>query len=238
MGLEPTIHRLHDKYILLCTYTCAIRSVSIFLKWQKYNSELYKTSVLKIDYLWMYVISSPWVIKLWEFSLPKLKIKNYPIFLDFENLRFPLKKYPFLVKWVRAWMYALVETGGIRQAWGVPSGVLPPHCNDVIMGSMASQLTNLTIVYSTIYLAADQSKHQSSVSLAFVRGIHRGPCSEMKFNDFTSTVYWCIASKLKAPRNLYWMSNMFLWVEIFIFFVWYHVVPKRHSQLGYKLNGL
>ena len=26
----------------------------------------------------------------------------------------------------------------------------------------------------------------------------------------TSTVYWCIASKLKAPRNFYWMSNMFL----------------------------
>ena len=52
----------------------------------------------------------------------------------------------------------------------------------------------------------------------------------------TSTVYWCIASKLKAARNLYWMSNMFLWLEIFIFFVCYHVVPKRHSQLDYELN--
>ena len=46
------------------------------------------------------------------------------------------------------------------------------------------------------------------------------------------------ASKLKAPRNLYWMSNMFLWVEIFLFSVCYHVVPKRHSQLDYELNGL
>ena len=54
----------------------------------------------------------------------------------------------------------------------------------------------------------------------------------------TSTVYWCIASKLKAPWNFYWMSNMFLWVEIFLFFVCYHVVPKRHSQLDYELNGL
>ena len=53
----------------------------------------------------------------------------------------------------------------------------------------------------------------------------------------TSTVYWCIASKLKAPRNYFWMSNMFLWVEIF-FFMCYHVVPKRHSQLDYELNGL
>ena len=54
----------------------------------------------------------------------------------------------------------------------------------------------------------------------------------------TSTVYWCIASKLKAPRIFYRMSNMILWVEIFIFFVCYHVVPKRHSQLDYELNGL
>ena len=56
--------------------------------------------------------------------------------------------------------------------------------------------------------------------------------------ETTSTVYWCIASKLKAARNLYWMSNMFLWVEIFLFFVCYHVFPKRHSQLDYELNDL
>ena len=43
------------------------------------------------------------------------------------------------------------------------------------MGTIASQITNLTIVYSTVYSDADQRKHQSSVSLAFVRGIHRGP---------------------------------------------------------------
>ena len=45
--------------------------------------------------------------------------------------------------------------------------------NDVIMGGMASQITSLTIVYSTVYSGADQRKHQSSASLAFVRGIHR-----------------------------------------------------------------
>ena len=43
------------------------------------------------------------------------------------------------------------------------------------MGAMASQITSLTIVYSTGYLEADQRKHQSSASLAFVRGLHRGP---------------------------------------------------------------
>ena len=49
------------------------------------------------------------------------------------------------------------------------------HYNDVIMDTIASQITSLTIVYSTVYSDADQRKHQSSASLAFVRGIHRGP---------------------------------------------------------------
>ena len=36
------------------------------------------------------------------------------------------------------------------------------------MGAMASQITSLTFVYSTIYSSTDQIKHQSSASLAFV----------------------------------------------------------------------
>ena len=49
------------------------------------------------------------------------------------------------------------------------------HYDDVIMGTIASQITSLTIVYSALYSGADQSKHQSSASLAFVWRIHRGP---------------------------------------------------------------
>ena len=41
------------------------------------------------------------------------------------------------------------------------------------MTTMASQITSLTVVYSTVYSDADQRKHQSSASLAFVWGIHR-----------------------------------------------------------------
>ena len=47
------------------------------------------------------------------------------------------------------------------------------HYNDVIMTTMASQITSLTVVYSTVYSDAHQRKHQSSASLAFVWGIHR-----------------------------------------------------------------
>ena len=49
------------------------------------------------------------------------------------------------------------------------------HYSDVIMGPKGSQITSLTIAYSTVYSGVDQRKHQSSVSLAFVRGIHRSP---------------------------------------------------------------
>ena len=49
------------------------------------------------------------------------------------------------------------------------------HYGDVIMTAIASQITSLTIVYSTVYLDADQRKHQSSASLAFMQGINRGP---------------------------------------------------------------
>ena len=41
------------------------------------------------------------------------------------------------------------------------------------MSTIASQITSLTIVYWTVYSDADQRKHQSSASLAFVWGIHR-----------------------------------------------------------------
>ena len=40
---------------------------------------------------------------------------------------------------------------------------------------MASQITSITTVYSVVYSGADQSKHQSSASLAFLRGIQRWP---------------------------------------------------------------
>ena len=49
------------------------------------------------------------------------------------------------------------------------------HYSDVIMTTMASQITSLTIVYWIVYSDTDQRKHQSSATLAFVWGIHRWP---------------------------------------------------------------
>ena len=51
----------------------------------------------------------------------------------------------------------------------------PWHYSDVIMSTMAYQITSVSTVYSTVCSGADQRKHQSSASLACVRGIHRWP---------------------------------------------------------------
>ena len=73
------------------------------------------------------------------------------------------------------------------------------HCDDVIMSTIASQITSHTIVFSTVYSGADQRKHQSSASLAFVRGTHRWPVNSphkgpvtrkiFPFDDVTMSVY-------------------------------------------------
>ena len=75
------------------------------------------------------------------------------------------------------------------------------HYSEAIMGAMASQITNLTIVYSSVYSGADQRKHQSSASLAFVRGIHRWPVNSphkwpvtrkmFPFDDVTMEIFIC-----------------------------------------------
>ena len=64
---------------------------------------------------------------------------------------------------------------GVSNSGSIRGGQNIFHYCDVIMGAIAFQITSLTIVYSTVYSDADQNKHQSSASLAFVRGIHRGP---------------------------------------------------------------
>ena len=68
----------------------------------------------------------------------------------------------------------------------VSSSMEVATCEDydnVIMSTMAYQVTSLTIVYSTVYAGADQRKYVSSASVDFVRRIHR----------------WTVNSPLKGP---------------------------------------
>ena len=61
--------------------------------------------------------------------------------------------------------------------------------SDVIMDTMASQITSLPTVYSTVYSDADQRKHQSFASLGFVRGIHRWPVNSPNKSPVTRKIF-------------------------------------------------
>ena len=82
------------------------------------------------------------------------------------------------------------------------------HYYNVIMGAMASRITSLTIVSSTVYSDADQSKHQSSASLAFERGIHWGPVNSphkwpvtQKMFPFDDVIMIVAKIKIEAPAD-------------------------------------
>ena len=95
------------------------------------------------------------------------------------------------------------------------------HYADVVMIEMASQITSLTIVYSTVYSDADQRKHQSSASLAFVRGIHRGPVNSphkwpvtRKMFPFDDVIMQCnirclSQTHIKSCENLFIHNSYF-----------------------------
>ena len=101
------------------------------------------------------------------------------------------------------------------------------HYSDVTMTTMASQVTSLTVVYSFVYSDADQRKHQSSASLAFVWGIHRdrwiprtkgqlrGKCSHLMTSSwFSHSLVLNIEEillplELQAREKVYSFPNLF-----------------------------
>ena len=78
------------------------------------------------------------------------------------------------------------------------------------MDAIASQITSFTIVYSNVYSGADQRKHQSSTSLAFVRGIHRRPVN--------SPHKWPVTRK-RFPFDHVIMSKLLVLTHIIIIFL-------------------
>ena len=63
------------------------------------------------------------------------------------------------------------------------------HYSDVIISTMASQITSPTIIYTTVYSGADQRKNQSTASLAFMRGIHRWPVNSPHKGQVTRKMF-------------------------------------------------
>ena len=89
------------------------------------------------------------------------------------------------------------------------------------MGAIAYQITSLTIVYSIVYSDADERKHQSSASLTFVRGFHRGPVNSphkwsvtRKMFPFDDGIMNCTTSTPRHRLNLCWL------IFNLIFIIW------------------
>ena len=96
--------------------------------------------------------------------------------------------------------------------------IILSHYSDVIMSAMASQITGVTIVYSTVCSGAVQRKHQSPASLAFVLGIHRWPVNSQHkgpvtrkmfpFDDVIMYTYGWTYTWCSGPMDV-WMQHFF-----------------------------
>ena len=82
-----------------------------------------------------------------------------------------------------------------------PRCVIKEHYSDVTMSAIASQITGVTIVYSTVCSGADQRIHQSSSSLAFVRGIHRSPVTSPHKGPVTRKMFPFDDATMIFPRR-------------------------------------
>ena len=79
------------------------------------------------------------------------------------------------------------------------SGFRIIHYSVLIMSAMGSQITRVSIVYSTVYSCADKIKQQCSAPLAFVQGIHR----------------WPVNSPRKWPVTTTWWLHHTMWSDVF-----------------------
>ena len=115
-------------------------------------------------------IESRCVVKHWPTSLVCTWVTRSE-WVDFEIINLNIYVWA-LVRLITSvtesvWFFFLLIHFLLDQVWP------QTHYTDVIMGAIVSQITSLTIVYSTVCSDADQRKRHSSAWLAFVRGIHR-----------------------------------------------------------------
>ena len=106
------------------------------------------------------------------------------------------------------------------------------HYAYVMMTKMAPQITSLTVVYSTVYSDADQIKHQSSASLAFVRGIHRGRTKgQLRGKCFHLMTSSCIVLSAMSP-----MVCISPW-NVFHFDLSKNTLPSRGSSPASRISS-
>ena len=109
----------------------------------------------------------------WHQGILHLVFPYFPITESHDICTKSQCKYPY--KYIQGLALWRMLMTGVKLCCKFAMSFLYCHYNDVIMSGMASQITSLTIVYSTFYSGVDQIKHQSPASLAFVWRIHRWP---------------------------------------------------------------
>ena len=103
------------------------------------------------------------------------------------------------------------------------------------MSPIASQNTTLAIVYSTIYSGADQRKHPSSASLAFVGGIHRWPVNSPHIGPVTRKIFpFDDVIMSRHPLITSFLKNVFCW----LFQSWELQLLDRHTALSWWRGGV
>ena len=97
------------------------------------------------------------------------------------------------------------------------------HYDYVIMTTTASQMTSLTVVYSTVYSDADQRKHQRSAPLAFVWGIHRDRWIPRTKGQLRGKCFHLMTSSCPTrpdQRSIWWSKKSFFQKTSVMYF-WY-----------------
>ena len=135
--------------------------------------------------------------------------KSYRIRLKYGNIS-SCKNVDFYTTTVSMWIFTS------RQ---YPCGFLH-HYTDVVMDTIASKITSLMIVYSTVYSYADQRNYQSSTSLAFVRAIHRRPVN--------SSHKWPVTRKMFPFGDVIMVTTVSMWI-----FTPRHLRDKLHCNVKY-----
>ena len=113
------------------------------------------------------------------------------------------------------------------------------HHNDVIINAMASQITSPTSVYSIVYSGADQRKHQSSASLAFVWGIQRWLVNSPHKRPVTRKMFPfddVIVHAVSVYHNVMFNDEYFVFFikfAILVQFCWNH----EHWEISTKCNA-
>ena len=107
------------------------------------------------------------------------------------------------------------------------------HYHDVIMTMMTSQITSLTDVYSTVYSDADQRKHQSSASLAFVWGIHRDRWIPRTKGQLRGKCFHLMTSSCQAGTFFHHRHEIILRTLFKVYVIWLYVCNKpQATRLG------